>query len=374
MARHRYVFADLRTDRTITELELSGVTYDRRIIQPGSFRGTLPIPNASVAERARKIQPGRTVCHVYRDADIWGSYVIWQVVPRSDERGRITLELRGATLESYFHRREIRARLDYPATAQVAIARDLIARMQSRPEGNIGLTTPTRPGASDGASMTRSYRRSEAATYGKRLEELASALDGFEYMIRTYVDPGTARRVREWVAAVPRLGDPSGDHVFTQPGNVITWSYPADATVGATSWQARGDKVQSASGEGEPLMSEVFEATALLDDGWPLLDATRDYTSERDRKALDGYARWWSQTRSGVVGIPQVTVRLGASAGFTPNALGDRARLVLSNPWFPVTDRAPTFTKSWRVVGIEVTPASRQDGRERAVLIFEESS
>ncbi|MFG1997868.1 hypothetical protein ACGFNU_01820 [Spirillospora sp. NPDC048911] len=373
MTRYRYVFADLLTDRTITELDLSGVSYDRRIIQPGSFRGSVGVPNGEIAERARKIQAGRTVCHVYRDADIWGTYLIWQVVPRSDERGRITLELRGATLESYFYRREIRTNLSFQRQGQLAVARGLIADMQSRLAGHIGLTTPAAQGG-DGVLISRAYRRSEAATFGKRLEELASADGGFEYMIRTYLDPDTGRRVRAWTAARPRLGQASSDHVFTQPGDVITWSYPADATQGATSWQTRGDKVQGSTGEGEPLMSDIVESSTLLSQGWPLLDATRDYTSERDRESLNGYARWWAASRSGVIGIPQVTVRLGEQVSFSPNALGDRARLVLVNPWFPLLDRAPTFSKSWRVVGIEVTPVSRQDGQERATLIFEEAS
>src|SRR4051812_7956833 len=84
---YQYLFCDLLTDQVICYLPLTNVSFERRIIQAGTFRATLPVPNAAMAALARKIAPtgadeiasgpGRTVCHVYRNGQIWGTYLIW---------------------------------------------------------------------------------------------------------------------------------------------------------------------------------------------------------------------------------------------------------------------------------------------------------
>lgn len=375
---YRYVFADLLTDQTMGELDLTGVTYDRRIIQPGTFRATIPIPSEEVARKAQRIFPrdesdrsrgeGRTVVHVYRGADIWGTYIIWQTVLAGDERGRITVQLQGATLESYLYQREVRTDLTFTQDDQLDIARALLGEMATRPEGDVGLVLAA---GTSGVLRDHTYRRSEAATYGQRLEELAARLDGFEYLIRTYVAGG--QRVREWVPGYPRLGQVEVDHVFTQPGNVLSWSYTGDALMGATSWQTRGETVEGdLTVDSEPLMSDPVDADAYLTAGWPLLDKTVDYSSVRVKATLDAYAAWWAATRAGSVRIPQVSVRLPAQTGFTPNRLGDFARLALVNEWFPVVDGRPTMSRDWRVIGMEVTPPERGDDVEAVKLIFEE--
>lgn len=381
-ARYRYVFADLLTDRTICELPLTGVSFDQRIIQPGSISATIPVPNRATAEQARKVVPslpeethtgpGRTVVYAYRGTEIWGPYLIWSAIPQSDDRGRISVALQGATLESYLDHVEIREDLVYTGADQISgIAAGLVADMQSDPAADLGLTI-TAPAS--GTLRDRTYKRSEAASYGARLAELANVDGGFEYMVRAYISGGV--RVREWIAA-PQLGNATTDHVFTQPGNVVKWAYGSDASAAATSYQTRGDTVQEdVAAESEPLMSTASagDASALLAAGWPRLDRTVDYQGVTVQSTLDGYARWWATTRPGVVRIPEVTVRLGAGQSFSAGQLGDYARLSLVNDWFPRVDRKPTFTRRWRVVGAEVTPPSRETGQELMRLIFAEEA
>lgn len=380
MTRYRYVFADLLTDRTICELPLTGVSFDQRIIVPGALQATIPVPNRAVAEQARKIVasmpeevhtgPGRTVVYVYRGTDLWGPYLLWTAVPQSDARGRISVALQGATLESYPEHVEIRSDLTYAGADQISgIAAGLVAHMQSDPSADIGLTV-TAPAS--GIPRDRTYKRSESGTYGARLAELANTDDGFEYMIRSYVSGGV--RVREWIAA-PQLGSSTTDHLFSQPGNVISWSYGSDATNAGTSYQTRGDTVQDdVAADSEPLMSTVGagQASALLAAGWPRLDKTVDYQSVTDVATLDGYARWWASTRAGAIRIPEVTVRLDERTTFSPGQLGDYAKLKLVNDWFPRVNRKPSFSRRWRVVGAEITPVDRETGQEQARLIFAE--
>lgn len=383
---YRYVFADLVTDGYIDEFDLDRVSFDRRICEAGSFSATLNVPNRTVADRAARIVPrldgdfsagpGRTVCHVYRNGALWGSYIVWQATPSADDRGRISIGLRGSTLESWLHHREIRTDLVFDQVDQLEICRRLVdvalhpLSQAGIPGADIGMEIAD-TGAS-GVLRDRTYLASEAATYGRRLEQLAEVLDGPEWMIRTFLDADGSRR-RVFVAA-DRLGSDAQPHRFSQPGDVVSWSYSADATDAATAWQTRGDTPnEDIAARSEPLMSDWWYSVLHLAHGWPLLERTEDYQSVADPATLNAYARWWAARRSGMVRIPQVEVRLPEEPTFTPEHVGDRARITLLNDWFPArADGSPSFSKSWRVVGLQISPADRGSGQDTARLIFEE--
>ena len=80
MPEYTYRFASLLSDADIAELELEDVKFDRRIIVPGKFSGTATVTNVDIANQVKKVIPAKTVVHVYRDADIWGTYIIGQCV------------------------------------------------------------------------------------------------------------------------------------------------------------------------------------------------------------------------------------------------------------------------------------------------------
>lgn len=376
---YRYVFADFLTDSTLAVLDLEDVTFDRRICQPGSFKATVPVPNAEVAAAVQRIVPrddttiatgpGRTVVHVYRGEVIWGTYLIWTATVKSDERGRITVDLQGASLESYLDHREIREDIQLIQADQLDIARYLVAHMQTQgDDSSVGIEVGGQPVS--GLLRDRTYLASEAATYGQRLTELAQVIDGPEWMIRTWQDPDTGRRRREFIVG-DRMGDEDTRHIFTQPGNIVAWSYPADATSAATSWQTRGDTIQDDVAEdSQPLLSGIWENPAYREAGWPLLEQTVDYQSITRVETLNDYAKWWAANRSGMIRIPQVQVRLPRDTDWNPNNLGDSAQLKLINEWFP----RGTFDRRWRVIGCEITPPTRDDGIEKMTLIFAEPS
>lgn len=379
MPSYRYRFADLLTDAPICELELEDVRFDRRIIQPGSFSARVPVPNARVAAEVRKIipttpqelqsGPGRVVVHAYRNLELWGTYILWSAIPQGDDRGNVSVELQGASLESYLHHVEIREDLVYAGWPQQLIAEQLVTHMQSDPHADIGLVYGI--GDTSGQPRDRTYRRSEAVTYGQRLTELASVDGGFEWMIRCYHDGQP--RVRQFLAA-ETLGGAGQDHVLTRPGNVIRWRYLMDATSAATSWQARGDTINTEVQEdSEPLMSSVHEADHLLAAGWPRLDSTINRSSVILVDTLEEYARWYRDHRSGVVRIPEITVTLPEATRLNPNQLGDWARVTIVDPWHPLkADGTPSYAPRLRIVGIEVVPTSRDTGREEIRIIAEE--
>ncbi|MFF3443655.1 hypothetical protein [Streptosporangium sp. NPDC002721] len=383
---YRFVFCDLLTDDYITDLDLEGVTFSRVIGEPGTFSATVSVPNPDVAEQVAAVVPrwveddvdpdslstgpGRTICHVYRNGIIWGTYVIWQATVSGADRSGIEVRLQGATLESYLNYVEIREDITpYEGIDQLEIARDLIANMQDRTYADIGLTTES---GMSGVERDRTYLASESGTYGQRIRELADVDGGFEWMVTTS-DPGTGSRIREVQFGYPKLGSDTTDHVFSAPGNVISWSQNIDALRGATSYRARGESVSTdLSTRSEPLMSDEQNATAHLTAGHPRLDATKDYSTVKELDTLNAYATKWAAERPGPVRVHQVTVRLDDTT-FTPSNLGDYARLIIVNDWWPVRNGGASFNKRWRIIGISVRATSRTS-QETATLTFQEET
>ncbi|MEV7013261.1 hypothetical protein [Streptosporangium sp. NPDC051022] len=377
-----YEFCDLLTDALICkDLDLYEVSYDRRIIEAGTFSATLKIVDEATAVKVARIVPrhpddlstgpGRTIAHVYRNGVIWGSYVIWRAsVSRSGRSEPIQVRIEGASLESYLKQVKIRTDLSYDGVDQLDIARGLLTTMQATPRYDIGLILQ---GGASSATASVEYLASEASTYGDRLAELASADDGFEWAVQT-IDNDDGTRSRYWVWGYPTLGTTSA-HVFTEPGNVLSWSEDIDALRGGTTFQVRGQANNAdASTSSEPLVSEVVLAQAHLTAGWPGIDVTADQSGLSDGDALTRYATWWASRRSGAVRVHEVTVRLPAATTFGPGNLGDWVTVMLVNPWWPITNGVASFSKSWRVVGMAFKPPAKGSGQEECTLTLEEEA
>ena len=379
---YKFLFNDLLTDAFITSLDLDDVSYTRVVGQPGSFSATVDVVNDEIADDVAKVVPrwvddptepdslstgpGRTVVHVYRNGVVWGTYVIWKASVAVDGRGKVKVTLTGASLESYLNAVEIRDDITYDATDQLDIARGLVTEMQALTSANIGLTLQA---GTSGVPRDRAYLAGETATFGQRLKELADTDNGFEWLIHT-ADPGVGARTKEVRFGYPKLGSQT-DHVFSQPGNVLSISQDIDALRGATSYRARGESVSSdASTTSTPLMSAEQNATAHLAAGWPRIDKTVDYSTVKEVDTLNAYAMRWAAERPGAVRVHQVSVRLDDTE-WTPANLGDYARIMLVNNWWPIRDGGASFNHRWRVIGVQVRATSR-NSQESATLVFEE--
>ncbi len=377
---YRYRACDLLTDRHIADLDLSGVSFSRRIGEPGTFQATITISNPEEAERAALVVPrfpedlstgpGRTVIHVYRTGVIWGSYLLTAATVSSEGRSNTTISLTGSSLEEYLNWVQIRTSIDpYVGVDQIQIMRDLISRMQANNIYDIGLTVQA---GSSGVVRTQTYRRTDAASYGQRIGELADMDDGFEWLIRTVAQPN-GTRTRELVWGYPILGDDGADHIFQMPGDVTSITESIDATRGATAWQVRGEAVNDdVTDESVPLLSDVAYADAHLDAGWPGIDQSADYSTVRIKDTLDAYARWHANHLSGALRHVQATVWMDADSTFSPNNLGDRARLMVVNDWWPIVSNRASFAKSWRVIGVDVSPPERGADQDAVGLTFQE--
>ncbi len=386
------LFCDLLTDVPITTLELEENAFASQIIVPGAFKAKITVTNPEIAARVRQVfpredlwpppaGPGRVICHIFAGPtfeNLWDSYVVWENTNSGDENlDNGTLEITGAQLASYMWHRQIWDDLAYAAEDQIDIAHSLVADMQAELGGDLGIGTS---GALSGVPRDREYPASSALWYGETLAQLASVDGGFEWVVRSYVDAGLGHRVRQFVTGYPNLADPAPDLTrelyVSRPGNLLSYTYLSSAIGTATRWRGRGDTINDdITNSSEPLIGNIITSTDLTGAGWPYLDQTVDYQSVIDVTTLDGYARWWRDTRSGVTRVLDMAVIFDDTFPLHPSMLGQYVNLVITDQLYPLGPTgAPTFRRRHRLVGMEITPNGRGQGQDIAHLILEEGA
>lgn len=370
MPEYTYRFADLLTDIDIAELELSDVKFDRRINQAGAFSASITVSNSDVADQVKKVVPAKTIVHVYRDTEIWGSYIIWTMNISSSSHGPVKVDFQGATLESWLDRRIIDTDLTYTATDQFDIARDLIDNAQLgwtpyETAAHMGITYNT---DDSGVLRDRSYYVTDATTVGQRIRELANVDNGFEFMINTYEDSGVRHRI---FLIYSQMGFEENDVIFTYPGNINSYQLTYDAVDSATAWWTRGDSIDDdVTATSAPLMVPIPSLSDLwLSNGFPHLDKVVDYSSVTVLATLEQYAGWWRDNHSGFIAIPIITISTNSlNTIITPTTLGSYADFTIEDEFFTLGE----FSSRNRIIGLEVTPGQR--GKQESIRLVIETT
>lgn len=377
MAEYTYRFADLLSDADLCELELSNVRFDRRIIVPGAFSASIVVTNADIARQVKRIVPSKTVVHVYRDADIWGTYIIWTMRVRSSSRAGVNVEITGASLESWFHKRLVDHDQTYVNMDQFDIVRDLLSVAQvgwgDFPQ-NANLGIISNPAIESGTDRTAFFFHRDVMTLGQVFEKMAGYdEDGFEYLVNTYVDTENDLRVREFVLR-NKLGNEDLDIVFTYPGSILEYEVNMDATESATAFWARGDSAEvDVTLDARPQLTvppQIAEEWHSV--GFPHMDRVIDLPTETEMPALILYATWWKVNRPGFVSVPVVTVNpVDVATMVNPSNLGSYATFTIYDEYYGMISTGPEFSSKNRIVGIEVTPGERGSS-EKIRLVIEE--
>lgn len=374
---YQYVASDFLTGAYLGHLDLAGVSFSHRLsrrgqINTGDFRGSLPINSPSAGRLASAVisqnpadlarKPGAVRVEVFRDGQAWGRY--WIVGGRLAQTRRSTpiLEISGLSYEAYPSQVELQEDLGELEDDRVELARQLLTHMQGLPGANLGLALQ---GGTLGDTITRAYLADDMKRYGELLAELTEGLQGFEW----FIDPAG-----NWRWGSP-LGDADAGHYYSQApegGDILDWEIQWVPLQAGTRWRARGESVQDdASATAVPPTSVVFPAAAHLAAGWPRIDRTIDRPGISDVGVLDDYAEQWAATLSGAPQISAFTVLIGANPSFTPFNLGDSAAFVMTNEAFPEPGGGgPGYAARHRVIGLEVTPVSREQGKDEMRLII----
>ncbi|KAB8186852.1 hypothetical protein FH608_046015 [Nonomuraea phyllanthi] len=374
-ALYSYRARRLRDGQFLGFLDLENVTFDKRISAPGTFSATIPIPNRRTADLVAEViprdstvlsaGPGVIVVDVLRGGDIWGEYWITRATPSRSGRDTPSIQLQGTTLDGWLSAVEMQQELFFEQVDQIDILRGLLSNLQGQPFSNIGLSVAA---GMSGVLRDRQYG-DDGGTYGQRIKELSEVNNGFEYTIDVGIAEGTIVRQIRW--GYPTLASDTVEHVFADGfngGDVIEWQDEIDALRGATRWRARGGTPAAdadASVTAEPLMSAVYEAADHLMAGWPRIDRTLSYSDVVDQETLEDYAAYWASVAPGALRVEQYTVVLGANPSLHPNKLGDWCRIYLDNEW-----HRPHW-RTRRIIGLQITPVGRDEGKEEAKLILE---
>ncbi|MFD3911193.1 hypothetical protein [Streptomyces sp. NPDC058603] len=360
---YRLLLCDLRTDQVLDALPVQGVSFDDFIGKAGSMSATIPVPNPSIAARARAaIVPGRTAVWLERGREIWWGGILWTAAISSDDRGFLSVQIQAGTWDTYLSHRLLYDSLTATATDQYDIVRGLLDYVQNTPGGDIGIEYSAE---TSGILRDRKYSRYDLPTVRDLLVQLGSVQGGFEWRIASYRD-ADGRRVKHLQVGTPTIRTGSTDIVLDHPGPVMTYTWPVDATRRANAWQSRGATDNSnQAADSVPRMSALHLAEDVAE-GWPRLDGSSDYTTVEEQPTLDGHAAAdLDAAQSGTV-VPEVTLDM-SRAPVSPAMLGATVRLRVRDLWHPVP-----LDARYRVVGLGITPPER--GRPESGRLYLEAA
>ncbi|MEU3598797.1 hypothetical protein ABZ714_08715 [Streptomyces sp. NPDC006798] len=363
---YRVLFCDLRTDRPIDSLPLRDVQVDDYIGRSGSLTGTLSIPDARTAERARAIEDGRTAVYLERGGDLWWGGILWTSTLTADDKGVTALTVQAATFDSYPARRRIRQ--DFAFTApqdELLLVRELWSYLQGSAGGDIGVVIGDEL---SGETAEVVWRNGDEIIADEAIRELADAENGFEHYIEVGRDPDTGVRTKRLRLRSPRLLHEGDDLVLDRPGSILTYSFPRDATRGGTHARARGAtrETTSPNQEGRPIISPEVVAHRLIEGGYPRIDLSSDHPQVKNPIRLYRLAKAQLAKAHGVVTVPEVTVRLDERIPVPPQLIGRAVRLRITDEWHP-----DGLDQRFRVVGVKITPPQR--GRPETAELFLEA-
>jgi hypothetical protein len=348
-ASYTYLVADLRTGTIVDELPLTGVSFDKRLNDTGTFRANLRVDDPGIRDREPRLltEPGRTAVYVDRDGILlWGG-IVWT---SRYSASTATLEIGASDFLSYFeHRRVLAYPLDpagtvaFTDTDQLTIAAQLVALAQSHPGGDIGLST--RGATASRVTRTVRYDAGELKPVADALRDLANADGGFDFAVD--VEYGSdGRPVRYLQFGYPRLGQPGGPHVWEYGANLADFAWPRDAASMATRVFAQG------TSDGDVPLLAYAEDPAAVASGWPLLEDAASQLDTKDTSLVAAQARGELAARRRPVVLPELTVRADLDPVVGSYEVGDDVRLVVADPFFAGDQVDVTV----RLLSFEVTP------------------
>jgi hypothetical protein len=357
---YRYLFVDLLSNTIIAELPLTGVSFTQQLNQPGTFQGRLLLSGVNANKYNVDLSTIPAFCGIYVDRDgilVWGG-VIWG---RSYNSISQTLTFNAQEWISYFDHRRVTQDVDFTSIDQLVIAKTLIEDAQNATYGDIGVGYNTAGQTTSGVLVDRTYYSYELKNVFQAIQDLSRQGDGFDFSIDVEYDSITDLPVKNFNTYYPRsgtvysFGDPNVP-VFTFPaGNMVEYEYPEDGSVVANTVYALG------AGSNEGKLIAVGQDISKLTTGWALLETTSNYSDITDNTVLQQLANAQSLATSYPPVVLKVVVPAYVDPIFGSYALGDDARIIITDSRFP-----NTLDEIYRIVGLTVQPG--EDGPERVTL------
>jgi hypothetical protein len=366
---YRYIFADLITNTTLTELPLKQVQFDQRLNDVGSFKGRLNISDPAV----QKLQPwtqtpgGRTALYVDRDGRIvWGGVVVTKQYTQGGAASGtpFVLEISASEFFWYFrNKRVITSDTAFTNVDQLTIAQSLFNTAQGVRNGNIGVAVPTNL---SGVLRSQTWKGVDRKKVGQAVIDMAVLDNGFDWQIRT--DYGTGGQPagvpgKQLALGYPRLGNSfiTSGWMFEFPGNIVGYNWPEDSSAQAVTAYVQGQ------GAGANMVQSSNTITSLLDAGYPQLDETFPLKDQTDPTAVAARAVAIAKAYSSPITLPELVVRADADPVLGSYVVGDDANIRITSAQFPAQGGSVGYDVFWRIVAIRVQP--QDDGSPERVFL-----
>ncbi len=351
MPEYSYVAYDLRTNRPVAEIPLSGVQWSVALNDDGALSGTIPAGTARGRVDLRSLLHARTVIYPMRDGQyVPNGYILWDDNPTPT--GLQISDGNALGLLSYFNRRRITNTISYLQVDQLAIAEDLITTAQEVPGGNIGVTVL---GLTSNVKRDRTYSASEIKNVREALLQLGAVLNGFDVNITVNADSDGSPR-KTLLLGYPYLGrtQAATGLVMEYPGNVIDYN-----------WQRLGSSLTTdmwvlGAATDDTALRSLARNPALLDAGWPVLESDVSYTDVSEQSTLNAHALGEAAERSGIVVVPTLTV-YADDPPLMSYMVGDYVRIRITSDSFGGDPDVPAVDQNARITKITVTVPDNGD-------------
>ena len=191
----------------------------------------------------------------------------------------------------------------------------------------------------------KTYRGYELRSVGEELDEYSDTVDGFEYRVDCYYDPGTATFGREFVLLPINFPNPpaAGEvaplsrygadrYVFTYPGNISDIKIDESAEEAATRFFVTGNIGDLGEDASQPYAAA--SAQDLLQAGWPLLDQEEDAKDIADEETLYKYAKRYLDEHRPPIADIAVTVNGSIQPTVGTYSPGDWCAIIVDDEFF----------------------------------------
>lgn len=359
-ATYRYFTTGLLSKEVFAELPLYGVACNKILNGAGQFTGTFKLGTNIEPDDIllSSTKPRKTALYVQRnDRTIWGG-ILWS---RTYGSNGDTVQLSGQTFESYLQKVRIRNTLQWIATNQLTIAKELIEYLTVNPRSDIGIDL-SEVNVAGGTSKSITVPYYDNKFVFDVLDELASSEDGFDWTIRvrdTDVadQPELVLQVAQPIITTPTL---AGAHSF--PGTITDFFWPESGGDSGTDFLILG------AGSGSNMLTaSATWSGALEDDEYPLIDKVISWKNVSDAAQLAGIAQNTAQVLGQDSTNPTITLKSDEDPEFEGwDSLGANLFLELSGPRFPTRLETTRRMIGWDLteVGTNETIKLRLEGGE----------
>ena len=372
-------------NKILSELPFTGVSFTQQLNSVGTFQGHVLLSgiNSTRLNAYEGTIPGKTILWVlYTDPEsspavsipVW-SGVIWA---REYDSSSQSLSISAQEMMSLYNRRRINDTLDYSTTNYdpAYIAQNLMSYAEGLNHGNTGLTQNI---ATTGYLTKKLYNDYELKSVYQAIKDLAQ--NYFDFTIKPYIDFDTGKLINQFtigttttpgVAPAPYGGflgrvysstDPYA-LMFQFPGNLISYSFPEDASSAANQlfglgYGANNSKIIAISQDPTKI---GFSPTA----DWPLLEDTANFTDIGQLQLLKDLTNGQQKAISYPPTTIQIVIPPYIDPLFPTYSIGDEVRLDIKDDYFPSGISFGADNDPLRIVAITVEPG--ENGPSRVIL------